>query len=200
MVSCTRMHRAPLTLLLLCACVARPADDSGDDDPTSSTMAADGTTDTAPGDVSTNGGPVSLDTTSATLDDSSDSSDSSSTTATSSTTDEPLPVSFDAEIQPIFDEHCVEGCHEPGGQWGVFLDLSPGTAYASIVGVLSPEFPTLNFIEPGIPESSYLWHKVNGTQVEVGGSGVMMPLGMATVVRPEQFAALEEWILQGAPF
>jgi len=78
-----------------------------------------------------------------------------------------------------------------------------GNAYVAIVGVQSPQFPKFSIIEPGDPAASYLWHKINGTQASVGGSGLMMPKarpGMAsTVLTPEQFATIEQWILAGAP-
>lgn len=186
------MPRSTLFLLLLCACASRLSDDEGDDDTTS-----DITTTTS--DATTTGTDLSSTGASSTAID-----DSSGTSTDTSTTGGPPPPTgfFHTDIQPIFDEHCVMGCHEPGGQWGTFLDLS-GDAYARIVGAASPQFMDLDFIEPGDPNASYLWHKINGTQVAAGGSGVMMPSprpGMeATIVRPEQFSALEAWILAGAP-
>ncbi len=81
-----------------------------------------------------------------------------------------------------------------------FLDLSPGYAYQSIVQVPSGQtLGTLNFIEPGDPEMSYLWHKLNGTQSEVGGYGNDMPMGMLTRLTPQEIETIEAWILAGAP-
>jgi hypothetical protein len=111
-------------------------------------------------------------------------------------------LSHATDIQPIWDEHCVDACHEVGGQWGTFLDMS-GNAYDAIVGVPSPQFMDLSHIEPGDPDASYIWHKINGTQVMAGGSGVQMPAarpGMeATVLTQEQKDTIEAWILAGAP-
>lgn len=105
----------------------------------------------------------------------------------------------DADIQPIWNEHCsVDGCHTPG----LFLpDLSSGSAYDNIVDVASTS--SLPFITPGDPQMSYLWHKLNNTQSSVGGGGIQMPSprpGMAaTVVTPLQLETIETWINDGAP-
>jgi hypothetical protein len=126
------------------------------------------------------------------------------TTATSAedTTGSGSDLSHAADIQPIWDEHCVDACHEPGGQWGTFLDLT-ADAYDRIVDVAAPQFTDLDHIEPGNPSRSYIWHKINGTQVMAGGSGVMMPSarpGMdATVLTQDQLDTIEAWINAGAP-
>lgn len=162
-------------LLLLCACVARPTDDDPDETTDGETTDADEST--------TLGTTVS----------------SATVTVTTGTTP---TLTFYDDIQPIFDEHCVAACHEPGGEWGALLDLS-SSAYEAIVGVPSPQFFSMSIIEPGEPGASYLWHKLNGTQTSVGGSGIDMPkarTGMtATVLSQEQLDMIEQWILQGAP-
>lgn len=170
--------RRTLVLLLLCACAARPLDDdpeTTDSDEATASSASGGSLDE--GTVGTTPGTATF------------------------TTGDPTPT-FDAEIQPILDEHCVMACHEPDGEWGFLLDLS-GYAYESIVGVPSPQFVSMSIIEPGEPNASYLWHKVNGTQASIGGSGLMMPKprsGMqATVLTAEQLETIEQWIVQGAP-
>jgi hypothetical protein len=202
------MLRTAAILLLLCACVARPSDDgdvadeSSDEGSTSGDVIEPSPTSNATLDDSA--GPT---TTSATATDATDTNatdtDATDTVATATdtfTTGDPKP-SFEVDIQPILDEHCVEGCHEPDGEWGFLLDMS-GSAYDDLVDVMSPQLSAMNHVEPGDPESSYLWHKINGTQVNVGGSGLMMPKarpGMqSTVLTPEQFTAIEQWILSGA--
>lgn len=111
-------------------------------------------------------------------------------------------LSHAVDIQPIWDEHCVDACHEPDGEWGLFLDMS-GDAYAAIVGVAAPQLMSLSQIEPGDPDASYLWHKINNTQVAAGGSGLPMPkarIGMeVTVMTQEQLDTIEAWIAAGAP-
>ena len=115
-------------------------------------------------------------------------------------------LSHEADIQPIWEKYCVAGCHEPGGLWPTF-DQSGGAAenYEQIVNMPSPtQAPTMNLITPGEPDESYMWHKINGTQVDAGGSGVVMPdkrpeESEAMTLTAEELDTLEQWILDGAP-
>lgn len=80
--------------------------------------------------------------------------------------------SFSREIQPIFDANCVM-CHQSVGASGG-LNLEEEAAYSSIVSRKSQE-SALPRIAPGKPEDSYLIRKLEGTHVQVGGSGERMP-------------------------
>lgn len=125
------------------------------------------------------------------------------TTAGMDTSGGTTTLSHAVDIQPIWDEHCTMACHEPGGAWVGFLDLSD-SAYDRIVGVQVLTVSSMVHIEPGDPEASYLWHKLQGTQATVmGGNGDKMPYpqpGMeATVLTQDQLDTIEEWILGGAP-
>jgi hypothetical protein len=53
-------------------------------------------------------------------------------------------------------------------------------------------------IAPGSPEDSYLWHKLRGTHLDVGGSGERMPL-VAPPLDAETMDRIETWITIGAP-
>jgi hypothetical protein len=79
---------------------------------------------------------------------------------------------FSRDIQPIFDANCVV-CHQAAGASGG-LNLEEGAAYRSIVSLKSHE-SGLPLITPGKPEDSYLIRKLEGTHVQVGGSGEQMP-------------------------
>ena len=168
------MHRVLVLPLLLGACVARPIIDDldADDDPIDDETTAG---DTMP-PLDTGPGTITITATSADL-------------------------RFDTDIQPIFDEHCVTACHDAGGEWGFLLDLS-SSAFHEIVSVPAPQLASMSLVEPYQPEASYLWHKINGTQAAIGGSGLTMPKArldmQPTVLTSEQFAAIEEWILDGA--
>jgi hypothetical protein len=109
-------------------------------------------------------------------------------------------LSHDADIQPIWEVHCLEACHETGGEWSV-LDMS-GSAYDAIVGAPAATFADLNHVEPGDLELSYLWHKINDSHLGVGGNGVAMPkarVGMsATVLTADELSTIQEWIEGGA--
>jgi hypothetical protein len=107
-----------------------------------------------------------------------------------------------AEVEPIFQERCVDGCHEPGGLWFTH-DM---TDIASIVGAPGPTQGTqCNLIEPNDPDRSYIWHKIVGTQnMNCGGSGAQMPVTPENVGVPDplpqaQMDLIEDWINSGAP-
>ena len=62
----------------------------------------------------------------------------------------------------------------------------------------SAQVPTMPYITPGSTATSYLWHKVNGTQRSVGGIGARMP-SSGSALSAHQLAILEAWIVAGAP-
>lgn len=99
------------------------------------------------------------------------------TTPTTTTTSSTLPWTWSAEVQPLLSTRCA-GCHGNSGtpQYAGFANIQdPVLGYANIVSVTSVELPTMARIEPGDHLQSYLWHKINGSQLSVGGSGVRMP-------------------------
>jgi hypothetical protein len=112
----------------------------------------------------------------------------------------PVPagtVSFCAQVQPIFTANCAfSGCHA-GASPQLGQNLSPGQAYASIVNVPSVEAPALDRVEPFDPETSYLVHKLEGTQASVGGSGGLMPLGQGALPAAD-IQLIRAWITEGA--
>ncbi len=76
------------------------------------------------------------------------------------------------------------------------MALVPGKAYSHLVGVPATELD-MQRVEPFQPDNSYLIHKLQGTHLEVGGSGVRMPFH-----QPPLKAGLIEkfrlWIAAGA--
>jgi hypothetical protein len=87
------------------------------------------------------------------------------------------PVSFTADIIPIFNSSCnSSGCHSAGGK---SPDLTTSNAYNSLT----------NYINTGEPQSSelYLWMS--------GKKGAPMPL---SGVNKEFNALVLAWIKQGA--
>lgn len=106
-------------------------------------------------------------------------------------------VTLSADVQPIFTASCaLANCHA-GPSPVLGMNLASGLARASIVDVPSQEVPALHRVRPGQPDSSYLVHKVQGTQGSVGGLGGRMPLG-GTPLSAEQIAAIRAWITAGA--
>ncbi len=80
------------------------------------------------------------------------------------------------------------------------LSLSPGEAYANLVGVAPANFVALNAgklrVDPGNPGNSFIVDKLRGTLV--AGEGDPMPLQLKRL--PEKAIRLvEEWIAAGAP-
>jgi hypothetical protein len=106
-------------------------------------------------------------------------------------------VCFERDIQPIFTANCaLSGCHA-GTLPQQGQNLSEGVAYQNIVNVASSERPGMKRVLPFQPDSSYLVHKIQGTQLSVGGSGERMPLGGAALTQ-SQIDIIRAWILAGA--
>ncbi|MCY0988912.1 hypothetical protein OV203_17375 [Nannocystis sp. ILAH1] len=100
-----------------------------------------------------------------------------------------------AAVQPIWNTYCIE-CHVQGGSASGWFVLTEDLAYDSIVNQPSLEVPLLR-VAPGDHESSYLWHKVNGTHVDVGGNGVRMPAEAAPLPQ-DVIDEIAAWIDEGA--
>jgi hypothetical protein len=107
-------------------------------------------------------------------------------------------VGFAASVQPILTSNCaLSGCHavpnlKPSEKG---MNLSQGQAYANLVGVRSAQ-SALSRVAPGVPDQSYLVHKIEGTQASVGGSGSRMPLGGS--LSASQIETIRSWIAAGA--
>lgn len=102
-----------------------------------------------------------------------------------------------ANVQQIFNTAC--SCHlsPPNMALNGNLTLADGMAYDALVDVKSPT-STLDLVEPGSPEMSYLYLKVaGGFDTAPGGGGMLMPLG--GMLSEDQLALIEAWIAAGAP-
>ena len=88
-----------------------------------------------------------------------------------------------------------------GCEWSI-NDLSVD-AYGAIVSMPASQMALMNHIEPGEPDSSYLWLKMLGTQIENNGSGLDMPKARidmdVEVLSACDLARVQAWILDGAP-
>lgn len=116
--------------------------------------------------------------------------------------DDPQPpsspgVTLSADVQPILSLNCaLSGCHA-GPNPVLGQDLSAGRTFGSVVNVPSVEAPALRRVRPFLPDSSYLVHKIQGTQASVGGSGDRMPLTGGPLTEDE-IAVVRAWITAGA--
>jgi mono/diheme cytochrome c family protein len=105
------------------------------------------------------------------------------------------PVSYRADIQPLFNTQCVF-CHVVGAENGE-QDLSRRVSHTELMQP-SSQAP-MPRVTPGDPKASYLLHKLRGTQLEAGGNGNAMPI--YDPPRPFDDASLERvrrWIAEGA--
>lgn len=157
------------------------------------TLAAAGsgpeTTTGEPEDLPTSGSTGAAETT--TGEPTSSTSTTTSDTGDTSGDDVPAPLSFVADIQPIFADYCT--CHGDGEPEP---DLGIGRAYDSIVGVPAEDVKGMLLVAPGAYEDSYLWHKIAGSHSQVGGSGKRMPPN--DELQPGDMAAIQQWIVEGA--
>lgn len=103
-------------------------------------------------------------------------------------------ISFSADIAPVLNDHCAI-CHVTGTEPG-HMALYAEAAYKFLVGVQSEESP-LKRVEPGDPDKSYLLHKINGTQVSVGGKGQQMPASNPPLSEAMRLK-IRQWIVEGA--
>lgn len=84
----------------------------------------------------------------------------------------------EAEVQQVFTNSCAgAGCHVNfGANPAEGMSLESFATNGMVIGIASNQ-SDLDRIEPGSRQDSYLWHKINGSQATVGGSGQQMPQG-----------------------
>lgn len=106
-------------------------------------------------------------------------------------------VTLSGDVQPILTSNCaLANCHA-GTAPVLGMNLSAGLAWASVVNVSAQQAPALRRVRPGQPDSSYLVHKIQGTQGSVGGSGGQMPQG-APALPASAITTIRAWISAGA--
>jgi hypothetical protein len=111
-----------------------------------------------------------------------------------------------AQIQATtFTTTCITvGCHNAhdaplAGQ----LNLEAGEAYAALVGA-TPANPAaqtagLKRVDPGKPDTSFLFVKLTLPQIFDPDFGSRMPLGQELPLDAQQIEHIRAWILRGAP-
>ena len=101
--------------------------------------------------------------------------------------------SWAVDVYPVLNPPVTCDCHTPGS--GGLKMGDAATAYMNLVGVPASK-GMLKRVEPGDATKSFMWHKINGTQADVGG-GSQMPLG-APALPQETIDLITEWIDGGA--
>jgi len=103
-------------------------------------------------------------------------------------------VSYSAHLEPLVIAHCL-GCHdseEPKAK----LVLGPGEGYGQLVGRRSVQVPNMALVEPGDPDASYLWLKLQHRAPE--GKGMPRTLTGTKKLRPAELELYRRWIKDGA--
>lgn len=179
-----------LLVILGPACPGDDGEDTGAGTTGGTTMVADDGT--GPGVTGSEGSTSPGDTTGGTtlgttlgMDESSSGGESSS--------GEPVEEVFFPEVLAIVQAECF--CHR-GPMVAGQLDLNDDVAYGSLLDVPAPQAPDVSYVSPGDPDNSYLYLKLVGEQLSVGGSGTRMPQG--GVLTDDQILRVRHWILTGA--
>ncbi len=102
-------------------------------------------------------------------------------------------ISFSLQVLPLLVKECGY-CHMREERYG-YLVIDPDSAYANLVGIPAHGYPALQRVEPGSPERSYLWLKMTGQYLALGGEGWRMPFGP---LRASDMELVRRWIEQGA--
>jgi hypothetical protein len=101
---------------------------------------------------------------------------------------------FETSVQPFINMAC--NCHQSSPILMAPFSLKPGEAYKNLVNVPSMQLPRMLLVKPGSTQDSYLWHKIDNTHLQVGGSGQVMPSNIP--LNAEEKKIFERWILGGA--
>ena len=117
-------------------------------------------------------------------------------TTTTTTTVPQAGISFSADVQPIFTQHCaLSGCHaEPEPKED--LDLTAGRSFSHLVNVASHGCPQFNRVKPGDPAASYVMFKLLGPP-QLCFSGERMPED-APPLPAAELTTIQTWIAEGA--
>lgn len=102
-----------------------------------------------------------------------------------------------AQIQAeVFTPSCAKsGCHDAATASGGMV-LAAGRSYGEIVNQSSTERSSLDRIEPGDPERSYLVKKLRG---DPDIAGARMPLDRPGGLPQDQIDGIIAWVRAGAP-
>lgn len=102
-----------------------------------------------------------------------------------------LVATFESIQQNVFSAQC-EVCHT-GANAPHGLRLDPASSYGLLVGVPSDQQPSLQRVEPGNPDDSYLIRKLEGT----AAVGARMPLSLPALPQSD-IDVIRQWITDGA--
>jgi hypothetical protein len=109
-------------------------------------------------------------------------------------------TTFSSIVTGVLVPRCASAACHSGSPPVAFPSLEAGVAWQAMVGVPSGQASGMNMVEPGAPERSYLMFKLRNDAAAAGGSvATPMPPAGDTLLDPADIAAIEAWILNGAP-
>lgn len=111
------------------------------------------------------------------------------------------PATFTMVRQQILPQCDGSSCHRSAPYYAGGLNLSDGSAYASLVGAKATIAPSLQRVQPGAPQQSFLWRKLDNDLPMDLSQGDPMPLGAENFWFPlsaAQRALVYCWIQAGA--
>jgi hypothetical protein len=109
---------------------------------------------------------------------------------------------FQTNILAIFTNNTTNpagtctNCHV-GNSPPAQLNLSAALAHAQLVNIAAQQLNSMKRVTPNNTGQSYLFHKVQGDQGTIGGSGGQMPLGQAQLTAGQR-NDIQTWINGGA--
>lgn len=107
----------------------------------------------------------------------------------------PADVSFSADVQPILDAYCVS-CHNHDYRQGD-LQLEQGRSYGDLLG--GSRCSSLSIVERYSPAQSVLWLALSDDPSSCAPAMPLNTTGLKAIA-PADFAIIEKWIAQGAPY
>jgi parallel beta-helix repeat protein len=126
-----------------------------------------------------------------------------STTSTTSTTSTLISTTTSTsvlytwtQVQALLASSCTP-CHTTSSSGGLTGLNDYNLGYTNTVNAPSSELVTMDRIEPSDSANSYLMHKLDGTHLGVGGSGVQMP-AFSTPLAEDVRNSIRAWIDAGA--
>jgi methionine-rich copper-binding protein CopC len=105
----------------------------------------------------------------------------------------PLTATFSSIQDNVFTPNCaISGCHS-GATAPHGLRLDKGVSYSLLVNVPSDEVPSIDRVEPGDPDNSYIIQKLEGR----ASVGARMPFG-GPYLSQDTIDVIRQWITDGA--
>lgn len=104
-------------------------------------------------------------------------------------------------VESLFGDRCAgSSCHVGfSGEPGSAMDLGPGAACASLVGVAAVEVPDLRRVVPGSADESYLLCKLTPGCEALPDRATVMPPGFPDGLPAAERDLVARWIMAGAP-